>query len=93
MTGRARPLRAVGSAEAMSAVPEPVADPRRVLAPIPRLALKREEAAESLGMSLRSFEEHVQPTLRLVRLGRMRLVPIAELERWLADNAETVLGR
>jgi hypothetical protein len=67
-------------------------DPRRVLAPIPRLALTRQEAADALGMSLTSFEAHVQPTLRLVRLGRMRLVPVAELERWLAENAEPALG-
>lgn len=57
------------------------------VAPFPRLALAREEAAEALGMSIDSFERHVQPTLRLVRLGRMRLVPVAELERWLDDNA------
>jgi hypothetical protein len=58
------------------------------VAPIPRLALSREEAAAALGMSLNSFERHVQPTIRLVRLGRMRLVPVGELERWLAENAE-----
>jgi hypothetical protein len=28
------------------------------------------------------------PTIRLVRLGRMRLVPVGELERWLTENAE-----
>ncbi len=60
-------------------------------APIPRLALTREEAAAAISMSLDSFERHVQPTLRLVRLGRMRLVPIAELERWLQENAERTL--
>jgi len=60
-------------------------------APIPRLALTREEAAASVGMSLDSFERHVQPTLRLVRLGRMRLVPICELERWLEDNAHRTI--
>jgi hypothetical protein len=60
----------------------------REVAPIPRLALSREEAAAALGMSLNSFERHVQPTIRLVRLGRMRLVPVGELERWLAENAE-----
>jgi hypothetical protein len=60
-------------------------------APIPRLALCREEAAASLGMSLDSFERHVQPTLRLVRLGRMRLVPVRELERWLEQNAQGTL--
>lgn len=56
-------------------------------APTPRLALCREEAAASLGMSLDSFERHVQPTLRMIRLGRMRLVPVAELERWLTEHA------
>lgn len=61
------------------------------LAPVPRLGLTREEAAASLGMSLDSFERHVQPTLRLVRLGRMRLVPVRELERWLEDNAGRAL--
>lgn len=33
----------------------------------------------------------VQPTLRLVRLGRMRLVPVRELERWLDENAQRTL--
>lgn len=60
-------------------------------APIPRLALTREEAAASVGMSLDSFGRHVQPTLRLVRLGRMRLVPVGELEQWLRDNAQRTL--
>ena len=38
-------------------------------------------------MSLDSFERHVQPTIRLVRL-RMGLVPVSESERWLTENAE-----
>jgi hypothetical protein len=61
------------------------------LAPIPRLALTREEAAAALGMSVDSFERHVQPTIRLVRLGRMRLVPIREIELWLDEHAERTL--
>jgi hypothetical protein len=61
-------------------------------APIPRLALSREEAAVAIGMSLDSFERHVQPSLRLCRLGRMRLVPVRELERWLEEHAEATLG-
>jgi hypothetical protein len=64
---------------------------RPALGPVPRLALSREEAAAALGMSLDSFERHVQPTLRLVRLGRMRLVPVREIERWLEENAERAL--
>lgn len=62
------------------------------LAPIPRLALTREDAAASIGMSLDSFERHVQPSIRLVRLGRMRLVPIQELERWLEQHAEQTIN-
>lgn len=58
--------------------------------PVPRVALTRAEAAASLGMSLDSFERHVQPELRLVRRGSMRLVPVAELARWADDAAERV---
>jgi hypothetical protein len=61
------------------------------VSPIPRLALTREEAAAALAMSLDSFERHVQPTIRMVRLGRMRLVPVTELARWLEDNATRTL--
>lgn len=53
-----------------------------------RLALTRTEAAEALGISLDSFERYVQGEVRLVRRGRIRLVPVGELERWVAENAE-----
>lgn len=55
---------------------------------IPRIALSPEEAATALGMSLNSFERHVQPELRLIRRGELRLVPLVELERWAIENAE-----
>jgi hypothetical protein len=61
------------------------------IAPVPRVALIREEAAASLGMSLDSFERHVQPSIRMLRLGSMRLVPVAELERWADREAEATL--
>ena len=57
-------------------------------APIPRLALTREEAAASLGLSLDSFERYVQPTIRMLRQGRLRRVPVAELARWIDENAD-----
>jgi len=60
-------------------------------APIPRLGLTRDEAAVSIGMSLDSFERYVQPTIRLVRRGRLRIVPVRELDRWLEDNAQCTL--
>jgi hypothetical protein len=54
----------------------------------PRLVLTRAEAAEALSMSLDSFERHAQADLKLIRRGRLRLVPVSELERWVAENAE-----
>jgi hypothetical protein len=60
---------------------------------VPRVALSRREAALSLGMSLDSFERHVQPELRLIRQGKLPLVPVAELERWANESAESVFRR
>lgn len=62
-------------------------------APVPRVALTREEAAAALGMSLDSFERHVQPDLRLIRRGKLRLVAVAELERWAQESSEHVFKR
>jgi excisionase family DNA binding protein len=62
------------------------------VAPIPRVALTRTEAAASLGMSLDSFERWVQPSIRLVYLGKMRLVPISELQAWVESHAERTLS-
>jgi hypothetical protein len=60
---------------------------------VPRVALSREEAAASLGISIDSFERHVQPDVRLIRRGRLRLVPLCELERWAAEQAEAARPR
>ena len=58
---------------------------------VPRLAVTRQEAAAALGMSINSFERHVQPELRVVRRGKLRLIPVREIERWLAENSESAL--
>jgi hypothetical protein len=60
--------------------------------PLPRFALTRAEAAASLGMSLDSFERYVQPHVRLIRVGSLRLVPVVEVERWVDHNAAPVLS-
>jgi excisionase family DNA binding protein len=59
---------------------------------VPRLALSKAEAAESLGVSVDFLEEHVMPELRIVRRGRRRLIAVAELERWLSRSAALTLG-
>jgi hypothetical protein len=60
-------------------------------APVPRVAISREEAAAALGMSVDSFERYVQPTVRMLRLGSLRLVPVGALEQWAEDHAERTL--
>jgi hypothetical protein len=51
------------------------------------LAVNKTEAAECLGMCVETFNAHVLPKLRVVRLGRECRVPVSELERWLASEA------
>jgi hypothetical protein len=63
------------------------------IAPVPRLALNIEQACAALGVSWDVWREHVEPDVRLVRIGARKLVPVAELERWLAENADTALER
>jgi hypothetical protein len=52
-----------------------------------RLALSRAEAAAALGMSLRHFQRHVQPELRCIYSGQLRLYPVVELERWIREHS------
>lgn len=59
---------------------------------VPRLSLTKPEAAAALGMSVDSFERYVQPHVKMVRRGKMRVVSVRELERWLEENAEGLLG-
>ena len=53
----------------------------------PRLLLSKQEAAISLGMSVRHFERHVQGELRYVRCGQLTLYLLRDLERWAEDEA------
>jgi excisionase family DNA binding protein len=54
---------------------------------VPRLALTKAEAAESIGASVDYLEAHILADLRVVRKGRKVLVPVTELEAWLERNA------
>jgi len=58
---------------------------------VPRVALTREEAAASLGVSLSTFQRDIQPELRIARRGSVRIVPVRELERWV-EKAATLAG-
>jgi hypothetical protein len=56
----------------------------------PRLALRKAEVAEALGVSDDFISDHVWHELKLVRRGRLTLAPLAEVERWLDQNAARV---
>jgi excisionase family DNA binding protein len=52
-----------------------------------RIALNVDEAAASVGVSRDHFERHVIGDLRTIYVGRRRLIPVKELERWADRNA------
>jgi hypothetical protein len=58
---------------------------------VPRVLLSRREAAAALGVSLRHFERHVQPYIRCVYSGQLRLYRLRDLEQWA--EAEACSGR
>lgn len=60
----------------------------RVQAPVPRIALRVEEAAAALGISHDAFAKYVAPEVRTVRRGRLKLVAVAELQRWVEANGD-----
>src|SRR5215218_7521319 len=59
----------------------------RPIETVQRYSLTRKEAATALGVSVDTFERRVQPFIRVVVCGQLILVPPAELERWISDNA------
>lgn len=61
--------------------------PKKLATSVPRIALTPPEAAAAIGVGPDFFDANVAPELRLIRRGRKRLVPVAELERWVAETA------
>jgi hypothetical protein len=86
---RARPVRdpacrpsyvvAVVSATAMQAKPN-----------TPALGLSVEQACAALSVSWDFWREHIEPDVRIVRVGRRKIVPTTELQKWLDAHAEKV---
>ena len=58
---------------------------------VARIALTPPEAAQALGCSPEFFRTHIDPDLRWIRLGRKRLVPVAELTAWANRSAARTL--
>lgn len=54
---------------------------------LPPLAYRLEDAARALGISPDTFERYVQPHVRVVRIGSLRLYPVSALQAFLDENA------
>lgn len=54
------------------------------------LLVNRRQAAQLCGMSIDSFRRHVEPGCRIVRVGTLRLIPVAELEAWIDSHASVL---
>ena len=65
---------------------------KKLATTVPRIALTPPEAAAAIGVGPDFFDANVAPELRLIRRGRKRLVPVAELERWVAESAGRPVG-
>ncbi len=55
-----------------------------------RITLNVSEACSYLGCSWATWRTHIEPHVRVVRLGRKKLVAVTELERWAAEHGEAV---
>lgn len=55
------------------------------------VCVTKEEAAVMLGMGLTSFELYVLPDVKVIRRGRLVLVPVKEIERWADRHADYTL--
>lgn len=74
------------------------AEPKRIWAPpgelqeveeVNRLAYSRKQAAEALGVSISTIDRRVVPSVRTVKTPwGQRLIPVAELERFLQEHVE-----
>jgi hypothetical protein len=64
----------------------------RVKQPVTPLAYGSDEAAAAAcGASVDFYVKYIRSELRLVRRGRKRLVPVAEIARWLEENSARTL--
>jgi hypothetical protein len=57
-------------------------------APVPRIALRVEEAAAALGVSDDFYRAYIAPHVRTLRRGRVKLVTVDELQRFADENSE-----
>ena len=65
----------------------------KIMVVVEPVCVQRETAAAMLGVSLAHWERHVQPHVRLVRSGNLRLVPVDEIKVWVKRVAHAPVVR
>src|SRR5712692_3235931 len=69
-------------------------DQRAPAAPVEPLAYTREQAAQAIGVSLATLDRRVVPVISTVKTEwGARLIPVGELERYLAERREEPQAR
>lgn len=58
---------------------------------VPRLSLRKAEAAVALGVSDETFDRYIRPSLPVVVVGTLRMYPVAGIAAWLEAQATTPL--
>lgn len=53
-----------------------------------RVALPIMETCRALGVSWQTWRRHIEPHIKVVRVGGKKLIAVAELERWLDEHGE-----
>jgi hypothetical protein len=57
-------------------------------ATVPRITLRcPSEAAKALGVSDETFDRHVRPELRTIKVGTYTYVTLTELQKWADSHA------
>jgi hypothetical protein len=58
---------------------------------VPALALTVEDACTALSVSWDTWKSHIAPEVRIVRIGRRKVIAVSELQRWLDERSESVV--
>jgi len=74
----------------MSDLTTPNVAPAKPGRQVPTLALSVEGACQALGVSWDLWREHIEADVRVVRVGRRKLVAVSELQRWLDEHGEAI---
>lgn len=63
----------------------------QALSPVPRILVRPDEAAASLGVGETWFRTHVLPEVPVIRREGTRLIRVSDLHRW-AQRQPTTIG-